>query len=253
MPNSEAITPIVVAEDGTRVLSKADQKTLDALTRRLEKNLQDTVGHLVEIGRDLMQAKELVGHGGFEKWLGVNFDLSDQTARRFMHVAEAFGDQVEALKGLSLSCVYLLAAPSTPNTVREAVLQKVQDGEKVSLATIQELRQVSGESADTDDGEIPVKESSFRSEIRKVNKKISVWSEQIQKNWQGIDGAIGKKSKAELETLHQELAQFVTMLGTMLQVAKEPPKQTRNRKPSESIKAKSISKGKRGRPKGKKK
>lgn len=249
MPGTQAITPTVVAKDGSVVLTKEQEKKLKTITARLQSNLQDTVKYLVEIGQDLIAAKELVGHGQFEKWLANNFDLSDQTARRFIHVSEALGERIDDIKNLSLSCVYLLAAPSTPNNVRDAVLQKVQDGEKVTLATIHELRQQAGESADIEEENEPIKEASFRSDIRKVNKKLSVWTEQIQKDWQGIDGAIGKKSKSELETLHRELSQFVATLGSMLQVAKEPPKQTRKRQKKETTKPKAASKGRRERPK----
>lgn len=230
MAKTEAITPTVVTAEGTRSLSKAEKKTLNELTTRLQRNLADTVGHLVEIGRDLIQAKDLVGHGNFSRWLQENFDLSDQTARNFMHVAEVFGERVEGLKKLSLSSIYLLAAPSTSTEVRETVLERLENGETLTRQDILALREKAGDSP-AQEASAPVKEATFRSDVRKVNQKLAVWTEQLQKEWRGIDGAIGKKSKAELETLQEGLTQLLSTLGAMLDNAKAPPKKTRKPKP----------------------
>ena len=230
MGKTEAITPTVVAEDGARVLTKTEQKTLSDLTTRLQTNLADTVRHLVEIGRDLTQAKELVGHGNFSTWLQDKFDLSDQTARNFMHVAEVFGDRVDNLKKLSLSSIYLLAAPSTSSQVRDTVLERLENGETLTRQDILALREQAGDQATQEEDPSPLKEATFRADVRKVNKKLTVWTEQLQKDWQGIDGVITQKSKAELEILQQGLTQLLSTLGTMLGEAKEKPRQPRVQK-----------------------
>lgn len=223
MPNS--IHPTVITKEGSKSLSKEEKKILDALTVRLRTNLQETVKHLIQIGHDLKAAKDLVGHGQFEAWLAENFDLSDQTARRFMHVAEAFSTNTQGLEKLSLSCVYLLAAPSTPRNVREEVIQRLQAGETISLRDIQSLRD-QNETIHNPPITKPLKrkETQFRTEIKKANKRISSWSEQIQKHWHSIDGELGNKSKTELELLHLELTNFVASLDNMLKADKSNTK-----------------------------
>lgn len=230
MASADAITPTVVEKDHAPVLSKEQKKNLQEITKRLHANLADTVSHLVDIGRDLIQAKELVGHGNFSTWLLDNFELTDQTARNFMHVASVFGDRVEMLKRMSLGSVYLLSAPSTSEQVRQIALQRVEDGEKLTRKDIQALREQYGDAVLEARGDKPLKESTFRSDVRKVNKKLSDWTEQLQKEWQGIDGTIGKKSKSELEALQQGLSQFLSTLDTMLEEAKDRPKQPRPKK-----------------------
>ena len=60
--------------------------------------------------------------------------MSDQAARRFMHVAEAFGGEINNVLNLTATALYELAAPSTPDAVREAVGEVVAAGGTVSVA-----------------------------------------------------------------------------------------------------------------------
>lgn len=47
--------------------------------------------NIVEIGQWLTQAKPLIGHGNWQDWLKVNFDMTDRTARNYMKVSGYFG------------------------------------------------------------------------------------------------------------------------------------------------------------------
>jgi Protein of unknown function (DUF3102) len=51
--------------------------------RRLGKRV---VSDVIEIGRLLVESKELVGHGDWLPWLSREFQWSDTTAERFMRV-----------------------------------------------------------------------------------------------------------------------------------------------------------------------
>jgi hypothetical protein len=90
-------------------------ETADAI-RRLAKNV---VRDVVDIGRRLTEAKARCGHGNWLQWLKREFDWSERTARHFMGVYELsetanFAD----LEPLNLASLYLLASPSTPESVR---------------------------------------------------------------------------------------------------------------------------------------
>lgn len=81
-----------------------------------------TVYFGVEIGRRLVEAKELVGHGGWGNFVQNETEFSQATASRFMKVFEAYGaDQIgifgaeaksSTLQNLSISnALRLLAVP----------------------------------------------------------------------------------------------------------------------------------------------
>jgi hypothetical protein len=102
-----------VAKTATILAEHADE------IRRLYKR---TIGDIVEIGRRLIAAKPLAGHGNWLPWLKREFGWKEQSARNFMNVAElaakspTVGDLNINFRGL-----YLLAAPATPVEVVEDV------------------------------------------------------------------------------------------------------------------------------------
>ena len=57
-----------------------------------------------------------------------------------MNVAEQFGDKSNKLLLLNASALYALSAPSTPETVRTEIIERVESGEKVDLNEIARLK-----------------------------------------------------------------------------------------------------------------
>jgi hypothetical protein len=98
---------------------------------------KQTALNMSEIGRDLIECKRLVGHGGWTAWLKREFSWSQDTAERFMRLA---ADPVEFRKlrnlNLPVSSIYLLTAPSTPPEVREKIIDRASKGEKVEHDTV---------------------------------------------------------------------------------------------------------------------
>ena len=86
---------------------------------------------VIEIGDRLIAAKEICGHGNWLPWLEREFKWSDQTARRFIQVAEAAKfNNLEDLN-IDISALYLLTAPSTPLEVVENVIALHQGGQRI--------------------------------------------------------------------------------------------------------------------------
>ena len=80
----------------------------DRIRARMSRNIFET-------GRDLIAAKDRVGHGKFLRWIDVEFDMSEPSAARMMNVARTYGDGKSfTLTDLKRSVLYELAAPSTP-------------------------------------------------------------------------------------------------------------------------------------------
>ena len=96
-----------------------------------------TIANVIEIGHHLVEAKTLCGHGNWLPWLDREFGWSDKQAERFMQMHSMLG-KFDKLSNLDvpMSALYLLASPSTPEVVRQEVIERVERGEKVSVAEV---------------------------------------------------------------------------------------------------------------------
>ena len=112
----------------TKLMELADE------IRALSKQTCESV---IAIGNKLIEAKKIVGHGNFLPWIKTEFGWSEDTAQRFMRLAD---DKNRNLRNLDvpLSALYLLAAPNTPDEAIDAVSERVESGEKLSLEDVKE-------------------------------------------------------------------------------------------------------------------
>ena len=96
------------------------------------------LGDIVEIGRRLIDAKKLVGHGGWLTWLEREFRWSEDTAERYMRLAD---DKFRNLRNadIPISALYLLAKPGTPPEAIKQIAARSESGEKVRLVTVQKV------------------------------------------------------------------------------------------------------------------
>lgn len=88
---------------------------------RIRLRMKRTAEDIIAIGQELIAAKEKAGHGRFGVWLKAEFEMSQDTAARFMNVAGRFDEQIPQFAEYNPSILYLLAAPSTPDSVIEQV------------------------------------------------------------------------------------------------------------------------------------
>jgi hypothetical protein len=97
------------------------------------------IGDVIEIGQRLTISKKLCGHGGWLPWLEREFGWSEDSALRFMRVAEfAKNRNLRNLK-IPVSGLYLLAAPGTPEMARDEAIERTEAGERLTPAQIKEL------------------------------------------------------------------------------------------------------------------
>jgi hypothetical protein len=105
--------------------------------RRLGKQV---VSDVIEIGRLLVESKELVGHGNWLSWLEREFQWTDDTALNYMRVHElAKNRNFRDLSNIPLSGLFLLAAPSTPETAKQEAIGRAEAGEPIPLNTVKEI------------------------------------------------------------------------------------------------------------------
>jgi Protein of unknown function (DUF3102) len=96
------------------------------------------VADIIEIGRRLTECKRIAGHGNWLPFLDSEFGWrSEDTAQRFMQVY-TFAGQIPQIAeyDIPVSGLYLLAAPSTPDVVRQEVIARAEAGEKLSVADV---------------------------------------------------------------------------------------------------------------------
>ena len=103
------------------------QKTSE-IRDRIKRSSQD----IVEIGERLIEVKEHLGHGRFERWLELEFQWSERTARNLMGVADAFKTANFADLSIAPSALYELSAPSVPEAARREAIERASNGNHVS-------------------------------------------------------------------------------------------------------------------------
>ena len=115
-----------------RVLVQDKTFELKSLIRR---SAQD----IINIGQNLIEIKEQLGHGNFRTWLKAEFNWSVRTATRFMQVATKFKRANLAYLNIAVSALYLLAETSTPEEIREQALELAKQGENISHTKVKEM------------------------------------------------------------------------------------------------------------------
>jgi hypothetical protein len=86
-----------------------------------------TTAAIIEIGLDLLAAKENIPHGEFGFWLKAEFAWDERTARRYMRLASAFADKTDIVSDLPQRMLLKLAPPSR-TALRAEVLDSLERG-----------------------------------------------------------------------------------------------------------------------------
>ncbi len=108
-------------------------------TSEIKSLMRRTVEYIIEIGQKLMEVKTYLGHGNFLKWLEHEFEWQERSARNFMRVAEAFKTVNFADLDFAVSALYLLAAPSVPEQVRQTALELANRGETITYSKAKDM------------------------------------------------------------------------------------------------------------------
>lgn len=94
----------------------------------------------IEVGKRLIQAKEMVEHGEWANWLESNFALSQDTATNFMNVAKRFGANSETSRNFKFSqLVSLLKLP--PGEEEKFIAEKAAEGTPVEDMSVRKLNE----------------------------------------------------------------------------------------------------------------
>jgi DUF3102 family protein len=95
-------------------------------------------GAVIEVGTALLRIKSRLAHGQFGEWLSAEFGLTERTAQNYMAAATLVA-KYETVSYLQPRTLYQLAAPTTPDGVRNAVIARLNAGEKVADQIVRDL------------------------------------------------------------------------------------------------------------------
>jgi hypothetical protein len=96
-------------------------------------------GLAIANGRSLILAKQILEHGGFGAWVRSEAGLQLRMAQIWMKLAEFAEGRDELVAGLGTTVAYKLAAPSTPDEVRNRAIEMAARGERVTLKMVDAL------------------------------------------------------------------------------------------------------------------
>ncbi len=117
-------------------MPQISQAELQDSARKIRELRQSATEHAIEIGRELLRIKEKLPHGVFVKWVERACEFKIRTAQDLMKLArEAESDaKLVALMVPSTLRVYL--SKKTPPAVRDAILKRLENGERVSRSDL---------------------------------------------------------------------------------------------------------------------
>lgn len=127
------------------LLSSAKRKHIQNQTGEIRARLRRSAQDIWEIGQRLTDVRSQLKHGQFDAWIKAEFGWSRRTAYNFLSVYEAFPESANfAQVDIAVSALYLMAAPSTSPKLRNQILERAQQGEKITRKL---LRQAMGDQS----------------------------------------------------------------------------------------------------------
>ena len=125
-------------------LEKTQVEFLESCAQGVEAGVKITVEGILEIGKALSAAREILpANQDFGRWRAERLSfLSRQSVLNFIQVYEKFGKTNLlhnncATKNYAPTLLYLLSAPSTPESVVTDITARVNSGEKVKVKEVQ--------------------------------------------------------------------------------------------------------------------
>ncbi len=126
-------------------LEKTQVEFLESCAQGVEAGVKITVEGILEIGKALSAAREIFGVNdkAFGEWRSKRLPFLERcSVLRFIQVYEKFGKNDYQQHNVAVECytptlLYLLSAPSTPESVVTDITARVNSGEKVKVKEVQ--------------------------------------------------------------------------------------------------------------------
>lgn len=172
----------------TEIALAAHAAVIKALGKRV-------IGDVIEIGARLTECKRIAGHGNWLPWLEQEFGWTEMTATRYINVYEMSKSNKLLDLNLPVSSLYALAAPSTPESARDDVLDLAANGEKLTHAKVKEMIAEAKETTADD----------YEARIAKLTKRYEDKLEQLRSD-------VGEAPEALEEAINDQLAPLLAKI-----------------------------------------
>lgn len=180
-----------------------------------------------EIGELLTDAKALVEHGKFKRWIkDQKFDFSYQTANIFMKVYRTCLGRPDWVQTIPASILYQIASPKFPKDLREYLFENADGLKKIKNTTIKDIsNRVKKKELDLDSPEVinlvefrqkNQQSRAYEAELNEVFDKLENLAKTIVKQSSSITWPMfpGKDRTEMMEKQAQRLNDLIKdMLG----------------------------------------
>ena len=132
------------------MLDRQTQITVKQKTFEIKDLIRQTAQDIIETGQKLTEVKQQLKHGQFRIWLESEFNWSISSATKFMQVSSQFNNVNLSDLNFATSALYLLAAPSTPESARQYALEIANQGENVTYSLAKSIIKYYRDSSEND-------------------------------------------------------------------------------------------------------
>ena len=211
----DSLPPVPASGFDDGALDRATSEQVRGIATRIRAR---ATGFYVEIGRDLIAAQEVLGHGRFVNWLAAEFGWTDRTARNFMSAARLVEGNSEIVSVLPATAIYKLAAPSTPEAARDAIIARAIEGEPLTVrhvsSAIREARDAAVKAAHAEAENKRIARLTPSSRRRLQKRKEEQAREAERSRQQNVEGEAAANAAANLlvDRLGDDFAEFMDYL-----------------------------------------
>ncbi len=206
------------------ILDQETQITVKQKTSEIKSLIRQTAQEIVEVGQKLAEVKRQLKHGQFRSWLKSEFNWSISSATKFMQVSEQFKNVNFTHFNFATSALYVLAAPSTPDSARQHALEIASQGENITYSLAKLIVKHHKESVEEDSYSLNRLDSATikQSDIQLASPAIDVAHEDIaDKPDQSV--RIVKIKQEKPKQIEDKIQDFeITYAGTCVAVQGRP-------------------------------
>jgi hypothetical protein len=134
---TQAKQPFAADKTGFRY-SSVDPSVALFLKGQAQRINQTRSRSIINVGKDLLAAKHYLAHGAFVSWVEQEVGMPARTAQSYMQVAQWASGKNAKVAHLPASLLYILSAPSTPNSLISDILADVEAGKCVAVPSVRE-------------------------------------------------------------------------------------------------------------------
>jgi DUF3102 family protein len=118
-------------------LPAVEISALRAQASRVRKLNKSVMSAIIEVGKDLLDAKSQLEHGQFRDWVEIECGFNIRTAENYMSAAQFAEGKNATVSLLPPAVVYKLAAKSTPASIVDQVLERAAKGEPINQVDVE--------------------------------------------------------------------------------------------------------------------